>query len=100
MGSICDARRAGTTAAMIDTVSNRSVAQTAVSGSAPPRPYNMDPIKRTIQSAAPNPNSIPTSVTPIRALQVTPLIVVGVETRNHTISGEIGDRTLFSFGGH
>jgi len=33
-------------------------------------------------------------------LQVTPLIVVGVETRNHTISGEIGDRTLFSFGGH
>jgi hypothetical protein len=55
MGSICDARWAGTAAAMIDTVIKRSVVQAPVRGSAAPRPYNMDPIDRTSESAAPSP---------------------------------------------
>jgi len=49
MGSIRDARRAGTAAARIDTVSKRNVVQETVSGSAASRPYNVDPIKRTIK---------------------------------------------------
>lgn len=65
MGSIRDARRAGTAAAMIDTVSKRNVVQKAVSGSAAPRPYNVDPTKRTIKTAAPNPSTIPASVSTI-----------------------------------
>src|ERR1051326_5052766 len=65
IGSILDARRAGTAAAMIDTVSKRNVVQEAVTGSAALRPYNVEPIKRTITTAAPNPTSIPASVSPI-----------------------------------